>query len=101
MGVRVIALSSVTWRLNALVALHWRNWDDEWVVFDSGSGQTHKMDLLTAAVLTLVEAGATTEGELLSQLTQASDISGPEWLQAVQAAIGRLSDIGLIESEPR
>jgi PqqD family protein of HPr-rel-A system len=86
-------------RLGTLVSLHWRNWDDEWVVFDSGSGQTHNVDHLSAAILTLIETGAITERELLSQLSQASGVSGPEWRQAIHIAIGRLGEIGLIESE--
>ncbi len=89
----------MTWRLGTLVSLHWRNWDDEWVVFDSGSGQTHKVDHLAAAILTLIEADEITEHELFSQLSQASGFSTPEWHQAIDTATGRLCELGLIESE--
>jgi PqqD family protein of HPr-rel-A system len=85
--------------LGTLVALHWRNWDDEWVVFDSGSGQTHKVDHLSAAILTLIEAGAITAHELSAQLSQASDLPIPEWRQAIDTVVGQLWELGLIESE--
>ncbi len=42
----------------ALVSLlHWKRWDNEWVVFDSGSGQTHKLDTVSATLLLTCEEG--------------------------------------------
>ncbi len=43
------------WRLHAQARLHWRQWDDEWTVFDDGSGQTHLMDALTAMAVMALE----------------------------------------------
>jgi len=45
------------WRLNLLSSLHYRNWDDNWVVFDVGSGQTHQMSTLCAVALMHCENG--------------------------------------------
>jgi PqqD family protein of HPr-rel-A system len=49
--------SAPIWRLASLVDLHWRRWDEEWVVFDAGSGKTHKIDTLTAVTLMVLESG--------------------------------------------
>lgn len=43
-------LSSV-WRLNRNSSLHFRRWDDQWAVFDTGSGQTHEIDSIIAVTL--------------------------------------------------
>ena len=51
----------MAWQINALVTLHWRDWNGEWVVFDVGSGQTHQMDTLTATVLMLLEVAPAIE----------------------------------------
>ncbi len=45
------------WRLNPKCSLHFRNWGDEWVVFDAGSGHTHEMDTISAVALMLCESG--------------------------------------------
>lgn len=39
------------WRLNPRIRLCWRRIVDQWVVFEELSGQTHKLDDLSAAVL--------------------------------------------------
>lgn len=44
-------------RLNPLVELHWRQFGDDWVVFEALSGQTHQMAGVTAAVLMCYETG--------------------------------------------
>lgn len=49
-----------TWRLAPQVALHFRRWDHDWLLFDEGSGQTHQIDTLTALGLMVLEAGPAT-----------------------------------------
>jgi PqqD family protein of HPr-rel-A system len=44
------------WRLDPRAELHWRHFDGEWVVFDSGSGDTHQLDAISAAVLMCLES---------------------------------------------
>jgi len=45
------------WRLNPECSLHYRHWGNEWVVFDTGSGQTHQMDTVAAVALMCCENG--------------------------------------------
>lgn len=44
-------------RLRPAVRLHWRRWDDEFVVYDEASGRTHQLDALTASALLRLEEG--------------------------------------------
>lgn len=45
------------WRLNPSVRLCWRVLDDEWLLFESRSGQTHLFAAHAAAVLMALESG--------------------------------------------
>ncbi|OQW87852.1 MAG: hypothetical protein BWK72_11140 [Rhodoferax ferrireducens] len=87
------------WRLNSLVKLSWRHWQNEWVVFDAGSGHTHQMDALTAATLMTVEAGELEMSELVTQVSQTVSIElNPELALTVQEILGRLVAVGLVTS---
>ncbi len=88
----------MTWRLNPLASLHWRCWNDEWAVFDVGSGQTHQLDTLTAVTLMMLEAHPAGLPDLVSRLAQELLLPGDQTLQAALAAVlARLQGAGLIE----
>lgn len=38
----------------AAVSLHWVRWDDEYVVFEEASGQTHQLDAVRAFILNIL-----------------------------------------------
>lgn len=86
-------------RLTALTQLHWRRWNDEWTVFDVGSGQTHLMDTLTAVTLMFLEKNAMDEDELISLIAQKFlfplDI---KLSNTIKDIIERLINIDLVES---
>lgn len=89
----------MAWHLNPLTSLHWRFWDDEWAVFDVGSGQTHQMDTLTAVVLMTVEVSSVDTSELMSRLV--TDLLIPnnqEFSDTLNGILERLVTAGLIES---
>lgn len=89
----------MTWQFNALVALHWREWDGEWVAFDVGSGQTHQMDTLTATALMLLEAAAASMAELAIQTAEVLSIPNDLALStALSGVLDGLCAAGLIES---
>ncbi len=56
--------------LNSAVRLHWTNWDDELVVFDEISGQTHELDTLRAFVLNAISESPQTIDLLCSQIEE-------------------------------
>lgn len=89
----------MTWCLNGLTSLHWRCWDEEWAVFDVGSGQTHQMDTLTAVVLMTIEASSLDTSELMSRLAEELLIPhNQELLDTLNGILERLATAGLIES---
>ena len=89
----------MAWQLNALVSLHWRCWDSDWVVFDVGSGQTHQLDGLTALSLMSVEESPIALEELQERVSEEMLLPNDRDLHATLSDIlQRLSAVGLIES---
>lgn len=89
----------MAWHLNTLASLHWRRWDDEWVVFDVGSGQTHQMDTLTAVTLMVVDDTPVPLAELGSRVAAELLIpSNQELFDALNGILHRLVTAGLLES---
>ena len=48
--------------------MHWASWDDEYVVFGQGSGQTHQMDSVRAYALDRLCEGVQSAGNLAAEL---------------------------------
>lgn len=59
--------------LNPLARLHWAVWDDEFVVFDEASGQTHQMDALRGFVLDVLIEKICSFDQLLHQVSSIID----------------------------
>ena len=57
-------------RINTESQLHWREWNDEFIVFDLATGRTHLLDAMTAGVLLCLENGGKSQGELMSELSE-------------------------------
>lgn len=88
----------MVWQLNPLVALHWRCWDDEFVVFDDGSGQTHQLSPLTAASLMMLELASAEKSELVSRVSAELMLANDGQLSGiVTEALLALQVAGLIE----
>lgn len=90
----------MTWALNPASGLHWRSWDDEWVVFDQGSGQTHLMHPVQAVALMQFDARASLSFEqLLDRVaTDMSALPHSDLAGALSLAIDQLVGLGLLES---
>ena len=87
------------WQLRSLVELHWHRWDDEWVAFDVGSGQTHQMDTLSAVTLLFLENSPADAQELATQVAKELRIpESSEYLNSLGDILGRLETSGLIET---
>jgi PqqD family protein of HPr-rel-A system len=94
-----LTLPSGKWRLDRRAELHWRHFDGEWVVFEAGSGDTHQLDPLAAAVLMCLESEAQDINELAEII--ASELGMP--LSAdLTARMGQLIEqfttLGLVEA---
>ena len=89
------------WRLPAGVSLLWQSWDeDEVIVFNSASGQTHLLDAFSAAVLRRIEAAPTTIPDL--QRYFATDLALDESVLSdrLSAVCERFDQLGLAEPDP-
>lgn len=55
---------------NPLVDLHWRSFEEEFVVFDQLSGITYRFDVLKAFVLDVLAQGLHSEASLVLQVVE-------------------------------
>lgn len=92
----------VMWRLKRLASLHWRCWDEEWVLYNQGSGDTHVLDAFTALTLMALEEGPANSTQLLTHLgahlAGANDGAKAAAAQEkMQTVLQQLERVGLIE----
>jgi len=88
----------LVWALNPLSSFRWRRWDDDWVVFDAGSGSTHQVDALTAVTLMCLECGPSDLSNLEEQIAEELELPRGEKLSRVlRGVIERVHALGLIE----
>lgn len=85
------------WELNALASLHWRDFGDEWVVFDVASGQTHWLDGISAAVLMRFQDGPANLDDVAGFI-QLLGVQGTDELKKqIIDIVSQLQSIGLVE----
>lgn len=85
------------WAVPDANALVWRIWDDEFLVYNTASGQTHHLNLLAGEALRSLAAAAASGRELVSRLADQFAIaedSSP--LQMTDRLIRELDELGLI-----
>lgn len=63
-------LAEPRYRVRPVCRLHWACWNDEYVVFDEASGQTHQLDPIRAFVLQLLSEGVQTFSGVLQALSE-------------------------------
>lgn len=87
------------WRTRSLASLHWRCWEAQWVVFNVGSGQTHLLDEVTAAVLSTIESSPG-DADALSALELQDATLGERILPSdtLKSVLEQLVGAGLIEA---
>ena len=79
--------------------LHWRCWDNEWVLFDQGPGQTHLINAISAAVLMQFEGQLLSIEQLLDRVAADMSLANTtELASAVCLAVEQLVGLGLLES---
>jgi PqqD family protein of HPr-rel-A system len=88
------------WRLPAGVSLLWQSWDeDEVIVFNRASGQTHLLDALSAAVLRRIETAPATTSDLLGYFSESFGIDESLLNDRLQAVCHRFDQLGLAEPD--
>jgi PqqD family protein of HPr-rel-A system len=86
------------WQLERRTQLYWRRLDDEWVAYDSGSGDTHRLDGISAAVLMCLEVDAHDLDGLAQLLVSELDLPEEGLTEKLEGLLAQLSRLGLIES---
>ena len=79
--------------------MHWATWDDEYVIFDEGSGQTHHVDAVRAFVVNRVldgECSATNLVDVLANIPHLANSFNVEEL--VENILNELCSHGLVEA---
>ena len=88
-----------SWSIITPDALYWKMWDDECVVFNATTGQTHVLEPVLALLIRQIEAGSTESEELVSQTAK---LLGLELTDDVRDKLNlmlqKLAQYGLIES---
>jgi len=85
------------WAVPDANALVWRIWDDEFLVYNTASGQTHHLNLLAGEALRSLEAEAAHGHELAHRLADQFEIAedSPPLLM-IDRLIHELDELGLI-----
>ncbi|OIP18872.1 MAG: hypothetical protein COZ09_13990 [Comamonadaceae bacterium CG_4_10_14_3_um_filter_60_42] len=63
-------LAELRYRVRPVCRLQWACWNDEYVVFEEASGQTHQLDPLHAFVLQLLSEEAQTSSAVLQAVSE-------------------------------
>lgn len=86
-----------SWRISKGARLHWRQWDDEFVVYNAASGDTHVLNIIAAEALRRLHGLLTLE-VLVAQLADAFGIEPDnEFVEYVARSLGHLEQLDLVE----
>ncbi len=85
------------WHLGRGVKLLWRSWDDEVVVYNVTSGQTHLLDAFSAAVLKTIEATPGTLEQLTGHFAKSLETDRDALAPRLVEISSRFSELGLAE----
>jgi PqqD family protein of HPr-rel-A system len=89
--------TSQRWQVAAAVSLQWQDFGDDWVIYDNGSGRTHRLDLLTANVLAALEEHPATLEALVAAVSIGAGIQPGQVGPPVTAALENLRLAGLVD----
>ena len=85
------------WRVPSENMLAWRVWDDEFLIYNTASGQTHHLNFLAGEALRSLEAEPGSASELVRRLAEQFEIAedSPP-LQMIDRLIQQFEELGLI-----
>ena len=91
--------ADTVWRLPAGAEVFWQNWDDEVIVFNTASGQTHLLDALSAATLREIESRPGGINQLADRLAERFELDGADLSQRLTEVCARFDELGLVEPQ--
>lgn len=89
---------SVQYQVRPVVQLYWASWDDDYVVFDETSGQTHQLDAVRAYVLDLLVESPRPISYLAGVLSQSASVPSSDAAELIQVVIKDFETVGLVEA---
>lgn len=93
---------STRWQISGQQKLLWQTWDNETVVFHTGSGDTHLLNPFTCELLKLLEKNALSLTELTVALVEhETQDENMDMIRHLDATLHELGYLGLIEREDR
>jgi len=86
------------WKVPSGFSLHWQSWDDEFVVYNSGSGDTHLLDVVAAEALQSLERESANLLELARKVAASLEIKLDDKLSAyLERLVPDFHRLGLVE----
>ncbi len=87
------------WGLPEDVGLLWKSWDEEVIVFNRASGQTHLLDALSAEVLRELEKHPRTVADLAALFADRYELDSQELGDRLTGICRRFDELGLAEPD--
>lgn len=85
------------WQLSPGVRLHWRHFDDDWLVYEAASGRTHLLNALSAFVAQSLEDGAASLDAIAEEARMAMGATDPSAARdAVADVLRQFRALGLV-----
>ena len=85
------------WRLTSVEPVILRGWDDEYILYDRASGDTHQLTWLAAGLLLRLQVGPADQTMLARHVAAIDTMLEPEDVSArIAAAVTRFCDLGLL-----
>ncbi len=79
-------------------ALHWKIWDDDCIVFNATTGQTHLLDPVLALLIRQIDAGCSNTEDLLKGTAKLLGVDlTDEFRGSLENMLRQLTDFNLIE----
>jgi PqqD family protein of HPr-rel-A system len=90
----------IRWRKLLGIEFLWHSWGDEHVVFNTGSGAAHLLNVVEAEALHCLEGSERSCSELVDDVAEALDIGDAKdnLERYLQELLAQFQDVGLIES---
>ena len=86
------------WKVNSEFPLYWRSWGDEFVIYNSGSGDTHLLDPVAAEALQNLEQESADLSELVVRVATSLEIEpDTDFASYLEQLLSDLYKLGLIE----
>ncbi len=89
------------WQLNQNFQLYWRKWDEQLVLYHTGSGDTHLFDQFGNHILQLLKSSSMTTAELRKQLladtNQTENVEDETTENSLDEFLNELQRLGIAE----